>query len=280
MQIDKIFSTQFVDPTTRAPITDLTGVTITILEIASDGTTASVPVDEESCTNGTLGFYRYYFAGMENKIYEFYFNPNDARVQITAGFVDKRLNNLDGAISDIRAGGGGFSVNYSAINNHTTNKSTELKKYIDEKVDILKENHKEIYDKLSETDSHIELAKEEVIDTIEWVDLSKVTESLGTLKMTLTKLSQFVRSEAEKEKNEEKKKMSEEYESKLSEMVDKIEKMEDAYEELDLSIEEKEKLIEKMEETAQEIINELEKEKEWEMRKNEWVKQIISSLSE
>lgn len=117
MQIDKIFSTQFVDSTTRTPITDLTGVTITILEIASDGTTASVPVSNASCTNGTLGFYRYYFAGMQDKLYEYYFNPNDAREQITAGFVDKRLNNLDGAISDIRAGGGGGGqrINYSTI---------------------------------------------------------------------------------------------------------------------------------------------------------------------
>lgn len=103
MQIDKIFSTQFVDPTTRTPITDLTGVTITILEIGADGTTSSVPVSNASCINGTLGFYRYFFEEMEDKIYEFYFNPNDSRVHITAGFVDKRLNNLDGAISDIRA---------------------------------------------------------------------------------------------------------------------------------------------------------------------------------
>lgn len=253
MQIDKIFSTQFVGPTTRTPITDLTGVTITILEIASDGTTASVPVSNASCINGTLGFYRYYFAGMENKIYEFYFNPNDARVQITAGFVDKRLNNLDGAISEIRAGGGGFSVNYSAINNHITNKSTELKKYIDEKVDILKGNHKEIYDKVNDTDSHITLAKEEVINTIEEVkpDNSDVLKGISVIKTQNTKLATYIKTESEKERIE----LIKSHEKMMKDMEDCYKEMET---EKESELDSKNELIKQMDEVSEEIIENLE----------------------
>lgn len=80
------------------------------------------------------------------------------------------------------------------------------------------------------------------------------------------------------EKEKEKKDIKTEYESKLSEMVDKIEKMEDVYEELDGSIIDKEKLIEDMEKAAQEIIDELEKEREND--KTLAKKDIISSLSE
>lgn len=72
--------------------------------------------------------------------------------------------------------------------------------------------------------------------------------------------------------------MKTEYESKLSELIDKIEEMEDAYEELDGSIATKEALIEDMDKTAQEIINELEKERE--NAKELAKKDIISSLSE
>jgi hypothetical protein len=53
--------------------------------------------------------------------------------------------------------GGGF-INYQAINSHTTEKVNELKKAIESKPDYT--------EKLNEIDSHIELAKEETIDTI------------------------------------------------------------------------------------------------------------------
>lgn len=111
---------------------------------------------------------------------------------------------------------------------------------------------------------------------------TEIIKSLWIIKNNLTKLSQFVRNEAQKEKEIEKEWMKTEYESKISELVDKMEDMEDAYEELDWSIITKEKLIEDMEKTAQEIIDELEKQKE--LAKSEWEKgikeKLISSLSE
>lgn len=183
-----------------------------------------------------------------------------------------------------RSGGGGGSINISGIQATIRNSYDKISTEFDKKLIEMRE---EIRNEFNETNSHIDVAKTDVIDTIKAIeipktDLTKITDSLGTLKMTLTKLSQFVRSEAEKDKVEEKKKMSEEYESKIAELLDKIEEMEDVYEELDLSIADKEKLIEDMEKTAQEIVDELEKEKE--LARNEWEKSVkeklISSLSE
>ena len=181
-------------------------------------------------------------------------------------------------------GGGGFSINYWAINGHVTKKFNELDEKVMKELELLKWNDKAIYDKVNETDYHIELAKVAVIDTIESkeTDDSEIIKSIGIMRSSLTKLSQFIRNEAQKEKEMEKEWIKTEYEWKLSELVDKIEEMEDAYEELDGSIWEKEKLMEDMEKTAQEIIDELEKQKE--SAKSEWEKEIkeklISSLSE
>ena len=63
MQLDKIFSTQFLDASTGLPLDSLTGVTITILEInETDGTTLSTPVNAQACINGGNGFYRYFYS--------------------------------------------------------------------------------------------------------------------------------------------------------------------------------------------------------------------------
>ena len=280
MQLDKIFSTQFIDPDTRLPITNLTGVTFTLVEVSeTDWTTTSTVVDAQPCINGWFWFYRYYYSAMNpNKVYEGFFNPNDSRCYPSPIHVDKRMNNLDQAVSDIRGWGGGWHINIQWI-------QTTIRNARDSIVGEITKNQTQTLDKFSETNSHIELAKTDLSNKIESIDiaetdLSKISESLGALKEALIKLSKFIRTEAEKEKNEEKKKITEEYESKISEMVDKIEKMEEAYNELDLSIADKEKLIEDMEKTAQEIMDELEKEKNEEKKKNEGVKKIISSLSE
>lgn len=59
---------------------------------------------------------------------------------------------------------GGVSINYQAINSHTTNKVNELREEI---AKIPKTNLSNIETKLTEIDSHIELAKTDVIDRIE-----------------------------------------------------------------------------------------------------------------
>lgn len=200
---------------------------------------------------------------MEASIYYIYEIVPSATAYRSGGYVDYRMQNLSMDVADIRGGGGGFSVNYSAINSHTTSKSTELKKYIDEKVDILKENHKEIYDKVNETDSHIELAKDEVIDTIKAIETQEIDEKEAKKAIKLIqgvdkKLTSYIESESSEKSQEDEKEM------KIEELIKKLEK--------------NETLIEDMEKTAQEIIDELEKERE--NAKTLAKKDIISSLSE
>jgi hypothetical protein len=257
----------------------LTGVTITIIEIADDGTTASVAVDNQPCINGTRGFYRYYFAGMQD---EYFFNPNDTRAIIASGFVDRRLNNLDGAISDIR-GGGGFSVNLSGVTGSISN----LGKLVKEENEKIKEH---IDKRNNETKSHIDIAKNSIIDTIETIempeipetDLSNITEWIGVLKARFTTLQKWLKEEQKKEMEEKDK----ENEWKMSELQQKIDEMEEVYEEMqNLSaseVKEKQTLIDEMEETAKEIMEELEKEKvvNKEATEKEIKDKIISSLSE
>jgi hypothetical protein len=168
MQIDKIFSTQFIT-TDNVILDSLSGVTITIIEIASDGTTASVVVNNQPCINATHGFYRYYFANMQDKVYEYYFNPNDTRAIISSGFVDRRLNNLDGAISDIRTGGG-YSVNLSGVTGSISN----LGKLVKDENEKLKEH---IDKRNNETKSHIDIAKTEINDTIESIEIPEIPET-------------------------------------------------------------------------------------------------------
>lgn len=269
MIIDNFFITQFLD-TTTAPWTPLTGITATINIWKVTGDTLTQVVTATSCTNLWGGWYGYRYTGMEASVYYIYEIVPSATAYRSGGYVDYRMQNLSMDVADIRGGGGGFSVNYSAINNHTTSKSTELKKYIDEKVDILKENHKEIYDKVNETDSHIELAKEEVIDTLEEVkpDNSEVLKGISVIKTQNTKLATYIKTESEKEKAELVK-----YHEKM------MNDMEDAYAEMEKENEgklnNKERLIEEMEEVSKDIVEHL----EWEAEKK-WIETIetIKSL--
>lgn len=104
MQFDKSFTSHFVDSDTKLPITGLSGVTITILQRNDDNTYTKV-VDTQPCTEISDGWYQFVFSAIQDKFYLYAVYPNDDRVQPESGFVDKRLNNLDGAITDIRAGG-------------------------------------------------------------------------------------------------------------------------------------------------------------------------------
>lgn len=66
-------------------------------------------------------------------------------------------------LMSLSGGGGWVSINYGAINSHTTKKVEELKEQI---AQIPKTDISGIETKLNETNSHIDIAKEEIIDTI------------------------------------------------------------------------------------------------------------------
>jgi hypothetical protein len=219
MQLDKIFSTQFLDATTWLPLDWLTGVTITILEIdEADGTTLSTPVDAQDCINWGSGFYRYYFTGMQDKLYEYFINPNTSSAVISSGWVDKRLNRLDSNVSDIRAWGGGFSVNMSGVTGSINN----LTKLVREESDKIREH---VTKENNDTKSHIDIAKWEINDTIESIeipeaDVSQITTGIGTLKWQFTKLSEWIKKKDDKEKSDELVEKEDEYSSVLQSVED------------------------------------------------------------
>lgn len=251
MQLDKIFSTQFLDATTWLPLDSLTGVTISILEISeADGTTLSIPVNAQACINGGNGFYRYYYSGMQDKLYEYFINPNNANTVISSGWVDKRLNRLDSNVSDIRSGGG-LSVNLSWV----TGSINSLNKLVRDENEKLKEY---ITKEHNETNSHIDVAKTDVINTIDSIEIPEVDtkdiiKGIGTIKAQNTKLASYLKGEEDKEK-EEMMKMH-------KKMMDDMEK---AYEEMEKEnqtiIWEKEKEKAEVMKSADEIIEDLENE--------------------
>lgn len=261
MQLDKIFSTQFLDATTWLPLDWLTGVTISILEInETDGTTLSIPVNAQACINWGNGFYRYFYSWMWDKLYEYFINPNNSNTVISSGWVDKRLNRLDSNVSDIRAGGYAVSMSKNSQYDYNASDRSKLEK-------ILESVEKKIPLQLNETNSHIELVKTDLVSTIESIeipeiketDLSDVVLGIGVLKSRFTKLSEWLKTEQKKEMDSKDK----ENEGKMSELQEKIDEMEEAFEEMQglskSEVEEKQKLIDEMEETAKEIMQELEK---------------------
>mgnify|MGYP002359912567 FL=1 len=247
MQFDKSFTSHFVDPSTGLPITWLTGVTITILQRNDDNTYTKV-VDTQACTEIMEWWYHYVFSAIQDKFYLYAIYPNDSRVQPESGFVDKRLNNLDQAVSDIRGGWGGFSINYGTINSHTTNKVKEL-------YDEFKKHKAELEKWFNDTNSHIDIAKWEITDKIDSIeipktDLSDLNKSIGIARQQLTKLSEFIRKEAENEKKE----IEKEYEGKISELETTINGIEAMFEEFKgMSEEEKKTLLESKENELKEI---------------------------
>lgn len=127
-------------------------------------------------------------------------------------------NNIEQLISEIRTGGGGWFINYQAINSHTTSKVNELKKEFEK---IPKTD-------LSEIKSHIDVAKDDILNKIDDIeipeaDVSEITNGIGVLKQRFTKLSEFLRKESDMEKEWMKK-----------ELESKIEEIEQAYEDMKL----------------------------------------------
>jgi hypothetical protein len=52
------------------------------------------------------GFYKYVFASYSSaKDYVYYCDPNSSSAYLQSGVTDRRLDNLDSAISDMRVGG-------------------------------------------------------------------------------------------------------------------------------------------------------------------------------
>mgnify|MGYP003472651536 FL=1 len=101
-------------------------------------------------------------------------------------------------LMSLSGGGGWVSINYGAINSHTTKKVEELKEQI---AQIPKTDISGIETKLNETNSHIDIAKEEIIDTIKETEIevcSDIIRKSKDLEKSNVKTRNLVRQKTEK----------------------------------------------------------------------------------
>ena len=118
----------------------------------------------------TTKTYKYEFVEVANTDYSFvvsvtgYDAISGAIFRDTAGWSGGWLTTEEHTklFSLVNSYGGGFSINYEAINSHTTRKVNELKETIEKQPNYT--------EKLNEIDSHISLARNYIIDTIEEVE--------------------------------------------------------------------------------------------------------------
>lgn len=265
--------TAFWMDTTTAPWTPLTGLsaTINIRDV-----NWNLVVDNQAMIELWGGHYIYTFVWYNPAVdYVYDCNPG-----VTAYIESGVTTNTEQLISEIRTSGGWFSINYQAINSHTTSKVNELKKEFEK---IPKTD-------LNEIKSHINLAKTDIIDTIESIEMPehnleekeakkalkllttldkkvssyidsemKEKEELSILTRELNKLDieDEMKSKEEKRKEEEEKKMKEEEHKKMLEEQAKM--LEIEFDKLDEEEkEEKRKELEKELEEAKKEVTEIE----------------------
>lgn len=189
MQIDKLFTAIWHDTMTW-PWTPLTGLSATIT--IRDKSTNTVVVDNEAMTEIGLGEYDYTFTAMvSTKSYSYVMNPNTTSAYVVSWFVDPRMANMDWAITDIR-GGGGFSINLSGVTGSISNLSKQITKQISELPQL----------DINEIKSHIDIAKDQVITTIESIEQAEFVqeekEAKKAIKLLTTldkKVSSYIDSE-------------------------------------------------------------------------------------
>jgi hypothetical protein len=270
-QIDNTFTAFFLD-TTTSPWTPLTGLSATFNLVNLDNN--SVMVNDRPMIEVWGWFYKYVYNIFDPNVnYWWTADPNSASAFIISGVTQLP--------SGARGGSGIGWVSTEQIKSLEKSFETKLAQ-IWEKINIPSD--------FSEIKSHIEIANKEVIDTIKAVeipelpklDISPITEWIWVLKARFTNLAKFLKEEQKQEMEGK----DRENEGKMSELQSKIDQMEEAFEEMEgmkgSELDEKQKLIEDMEKTAQEIMEELEKEKvvNKEATEKEIKDKLISSLSE
>lgn len=185
--------------TSTAPWTPLTGLsaTITIQEVEAPYT---VVVNDEPMTEMWGGNYIYIFIGMSlSKEYTYTMNPW-ATAFIESGVTN---NTLYQWIQENRWWwGGGFSINYQAINSHTTSKVNELKEELDKKIkEIPQVSLQNVEDTLNEIVSQNDIANAKIIDRInssETEICSDIVRKTKELKEDNVKTRNLVRQKSEK----------------------------------------------------------------------------------
>lgn len=185
--------------TSIAPWTPLTGLsaTITIQEVDAPYT---VVVNDEPMTEMWGWNYIYIFTAMSlSKEYTYTMNPW-ATAFIESGVTN---NTLYQWIQENRWWwGGGFSINYQAINSHTTSKVNELKEELDKKIKKIPQvSLQNVEDTLNEIVSQNDIANAKIIDRIESSETeicSDIVRKTKELKEDNVKTRNLVRQKSEK----------------------------------------------------------------------------------
>ena len=185
--------------TSTAPWTPLTGLsaTITIQEVDAPYT---VVVNDEPMTEMWGGNYIYIFTAMSlSKEYTYTMNPW-ATAFIESGVTN---NTLYQWIQENRWWwGGGFSINYQAINSHTTSKVNELKEELDKKIkEIPQVSLQNVEDTLNEIVSQNDIANAKIIDRIDSSETeicSDIVRKTKELKEDNVKTRELVRQKTKK----------------------------------------------------------------------------------
>lgn len=275
MQYDKTFTSHFVDSDTWIPIDNLTGVTIMILELNEEWTTAGVVVDNLPCINLTHGWYSYHFADMGNKWYLYYINPNDTRVEIESGFVDRRLNNLDRAVSKVRGWGGwGSILDWNSIEEWMRKLLKPYFTDVEKAIQSIEDYKKNTIDEINSwktTFSEMYSTKEKEIDAALWlvsILSQKTDDAINRMNTNTVEIKQnsekFVYSLEVKEEAKEQKELQQQIEKETAELNEKIQQKTDSEaKELTDKVEseikaESDELNEKIKEEANRKANELE----------------------
>ena len=194
--------TSFWMNTATAPGTPLTGLSATINIRDLSGT---LVVNAQAMIELGWGWYIYTFAGYDNtKDYVYDCNPG-ATAYRESGVTDRRLDHIDKNLSDIASSGGGGGFASGAIQTSIGNLGRNIDKKIEDAHTITREF---IVKENNETNSHIELAKTGIIDTIDGIEQAEFKqeekEAKKVLKLVTTldkKLSSYIDSEM-KEKDE------------------------------------------------------------------------------
>ena len=200
MIIDNYIAEQFIDPAT-APWTPLTGITATITIWSVVNWVKTKVIDDASCTNDGEGYYSYLFTDMQPSTFYMYEIVPSATAYRVSGWIDYRMQNLSVDVATIRWGGGGFSINYGTIQNSIYNARDKL-------LEEIGKGKTETLDAISETNSHIDLAKDETIGKIDSIEIPEAKleekEAKKVLKLVTSvdkKLTSYIDSEM-KEKDE------------------------------------------------------------------------------
>lgn len=171
-QLNNTFTYSALDTSTApwTPITGLTNVRFNLFKINRDSswvvTSWTQVVTDWLCVEIGWGGYAYTYTWYSPSLeYYYYITPNDSRCYVEQGATDP----IEQLISEVRGGWGGGSINISGI-------QTTIRNARDTIVQEIGKAKDETLTSINETNSHIDIAKWEITDKIESIEIPELEE--------------------------------------------------------------------------------------------------------